>query len=377
MKKALLILLFGGVAASAQQPAPSNVRGGEYPWIDSEGRVTFRVRAPAAKSVAVAGRAEDSGMNGNKPYEMVRGENGVWTVTTGPIRPGFHYYELIVDGWRGNDPASETYFGWGRPTSGLEVPDPKLDFYDVKDVPHGEVRIVWYRSQVTGTTRRAFVCTPPGYDRLTDRRYPVLYLQHGAGESERAWTSQGRANFILDNLLAAGRAKPMIVVMENGYAVRAGASPTGDSRGNEGFADLVVRDLVPFIDATYRTLTDREHRAIGGLSMGAGQALKIGLNHLDLFASIGTLSGGARNFEPKTSFGGVFSDPVTINARLRLLWIGYGTEDRGYESGKRFHEALTAARIEHTWFECPGSHEWQVWRKHLLELAPKLFADQK
>jgi enterochelin esterase family protein len=152
------------------------VRGSEYPKIDPDRRVTFRVKAPNAKSVAVAGRAEDSGMNGNKPYEMTRGGNGVWTVTTDPVRPGFHYYELIIDGWHCNDPASESYFGWGQPSSGLEVPDPSLDFYEAKDVAHGEVRSRYYRSQVTGAIRRAFVYTPPDYDRNPKQRYPVLYL---------------------------------------------------------------------------------------------------------------------------------------------------------------------------------------------------------
>jgi enterochelin esterase family protein len=358
--------------ALAQHPAPSNVRGGEYPQIHPDRRVTFRVKAPNAKSVAVAGRAEDSGMNGNKPCEMTRGENGVWTVTTDPVRPGFHYYELIIDGVRGNDPASETYFGWGQQTSGLEVPDPALDFYAAKDVPHGEVRIRWYPSRVTGTTRRVFVYTPPGYDRDPQQRYPVLYLQHGAGESERGWTLQGRANFILDNLIAAGKAKPMLIVMENGYASKAGGAPGAGARGNDAFGELVVRDLVPLIDGCYRTIADRDHRAIAGLSMGAGQALQIGLGNLDLFAYVAAFSGGARGFDPQTSFGGVLADPAKAS-RLRLLWLGYGAEDRGYASGKACHEALAAAGIRHVWFEGPGSHEWQVWRKHLQDLAPRLF----
>ena len=368
-------LLISHVAAHAQQPAPSNVRGSEYPRIEPDSRVTFRVKAPNAKSVAVAGRAEDSGMNGNKPYAMTRGGNGVWTVTTDPVRPGFHYYELIIDGWHCNDPASESYFGWGQQTSGLEVPDPSLDFYEAKDVPHGEVRSHYYRSQVTGAIRRAFVYTPPDYDRNPKQRYPVLYLQHGAGESERGWTAQGRANFILDNLLAARKAKPMIIVMDNGYASKAAQTPAAGSRDNGAFEELMVRDLVPLVDSNYRTLADRKHRAVAGLSMGAGQALQIGLGHLDLFDSIAAFSGGGRNFDPKTSFGGIFADPVAANWGIRLLWLGCGTEDTGYASGKGFHEALTAAGIKHVWVEGPGSHEWQVWRKHLFDLAPRLFLE--
>ena len=366
-------LLIYSVTALAQQPAPSNVRGGEYPKIDSDRRVTFHVKAPNATNVAVAARADDSGMNGNKPYAMSRGENGLWTVTTDPVRPGFHYYELIIDGWRGNDPASESYFGWGQPTSGLEVPDSDLDFYAAKDVPHGEVRIRWYHSQVTGTMRRAFVYTPPDYDGKPNEHYPVLYLQHGAGESERAWTFQGQANFILDNLIAAGKAKPMIIVMENGYATKSGGTSATGARGNEAFGELVVRDLIPLIDSSYRTIADRNQRAIAGLSMGAGQALQIGLGNLKLFAYIAAFSGGGRNFDPKTSFGGSLSDSATANQAIRLLWLGCGTEDRGYASNKGLHDALEKAGVRHVWIDTPGSHEWQVWRKHLHDLAPRLF----
>ncbi len=358
---------------TAAEPAPSNVRGAEYPRIHPDLRVTFRVKAPNARSVAVAGRAEDSGMNGNRPYEMTRTDNGIWTVTTDPVRPGFHYYDLTIDGWHCNDPASETFFGWGQPTSGLEIPDPALDFYEVRNVPHGEVRICWYPSKVTGALRRVLVYAPPGYDREPERRYPVLYLQHGAGESERAWTAQGRANFILDTLIATGKAAPMLVVMDNGYATKANSRPAPGPRGNDAFAELVVRDLVPYIDSSFRTIADRDRRAIAGLSMGAGQALQVGLGNLDLFAYIASFSGGARNFDPRTSFGGALSDANTANQRIHLLWLGCGTEDRLYGPGKSLEQALTAAGIRHVWFEGPGSHEWQVWRKHLHELAPRLF----
>jgi enterochelin esterase family protein len=211
---------------------------------------------------------------------------------------------------------------------------------------------------------------------MSSQRYPVLYLQHGAGESERGWTSQGRANFILDNLIAAGTAVPMIIVMENGYASKAGARPAAGARGNEAFGELVIHDLVPFVDANFRTVADRNHRAIAGLSMGAGQALQIGLGNLDLFAYVAAFSGAGRNFDLKTSYGGIFSDPAAANQRIRLLWLGCGTEDRLFASGKSFHDSLAAAGIRHVWMEGPGSHEWQVWRKHLHDLAPRLFKFQ-
>jgi enterochelin esterase-like enzyme len=359
-------------AADNGTPAPSNVRGKEYPKIHSDLRVTFRVNAPSAAKVAVAARASDSGMNGNTPYEMKKNAEGTWETTTDPVRPGFHYYELIIDGHKTTDPSSETFFGWAQQTSGLEVPDPGLNFYHFKNVPHGEVRIRPYLSKTTGEDRQAYVYTPPGYDKNTAKRYPVLYLQHGSGENQTSWSKQGKANLILDNLIAEGKALPMIVVMEQGYAWKPGEAAAG-RRGNESFGEVVIRDLIPMIDSTYRTIANRKHRAIAGLSMGAGQALSIGLANLDQFASIGSLSGGSRNFDAKTSYGGVFANPKLVNDKLDLLWIGCGTEDRLYAGAKSFHSALSSAGIEHVWMEGPGSHEWQVWRKHLHDLAPRLF----
>lgn len=374
MKRLLLVAAWTTLApafAQEARPAPSNVRGKEYPKIHADLRVTFRVTAPNAQKVAVAGRGADSGMNGNTPFAMTKGADGVWEVTTTPVRPGFHYYELIIDGQRQTDPASETYFGWAQQTSGLEVPDPQLDFYDFKDVPHGDVRVHWYRSKVTGQTRQAYIYTPPGYDQNSSQRYPVLYLQHGSGENQTSWTWQGKANLILDNLIAAGKARPMLVVMDQGYGVKAGAPP--GERGNEAFGDVVMQDLIPQIDATYRTKADRGARAIAGLSMGAGQAMRIGLSHLDRFASIGSFSGGSREFDIKTSYDGAFADATKLNAKLDLLWIGCGAEDRLYPGAKSLHESLEKAGVRHVWFEGAGSHEWQVWRKHLHEFAQLLF----
>jgi enterochelin esterase family protein len=355
------------------RPAPSTVHGKQYPRILPGQRVIFRVETPAAKQVAVAGRGSDSGMNGNTPYEMTEVEKGIWQVTTGPVRPGFHYYELIIDGLHTNDPSSQTFFGWARPTSGLEVPDDALDFYSEQDVAHGEIRIRPYLSKTTGQFRRAYVYTPPGYDADSRTRYPVLYLQHGSGENETSWTWQGKANLILDNLIAAGKALPMIIVMDQGYATKPGQETGPGNRRNDAFEELVLSDLIPLIDASYRTKTSRHDRAIAGLSMGAGQAMRIGLGNLDTFASVAAFSGGSRNFDSATSYGGVMADAAAFNTKLDLLWIGCGAEDRGYEGAKSLHESLQAAGIEHVWFEGPGSHEWQVWRKHLHSLAPLLF----
>jgi len=368
----LLILSLVVAEPEGDRPAPSAVRGSQYPRLHANGTVTFRVTAREARNVQVVPRGVGNGL-GDKPLDLVKNAGGAWSVTAA-ARPGFHYYQLLVDGFACNDPASRTFFGWGQESSGLEVPDLTLDFYALQDVPHGEVRICNYRSRTTAGPRQAYVYTPPGYDEQPQRRYPVLYLQHGAGESERAWTEQGKANLILDNLLAATKAVPMLVVMENGYAAAVGQStaPT-DRSGSDSFSDLVVNDLVPFIDASFRTLADREHRAIAGLSMGGGQAMRIGLGHLDQFAWIGTFSGAVRDFRVETSYGGALRDAVAANRRLSLLWIGCGTEDRLIQSARELHQSLAQHQIEHVWYEIPGSHEWQVWRKHLHDFAPRLF----
>lgn len=359
--------------ARTARPAPSAIRGSQFPRLSPDGTVTFQVQAPEAQRVQIVPRGTGNGL-GDEPLDMTRGEQGRWSVTA-PVRPGFHYYQLAVDGYRGNDPASRTYFGWAQETSGLEVPDPVLDFYARQDVPHGDVRIVTYDSRVSGTPRQVFVYTPPRYDDDPTRRYPVLYLQHGAGESERAWTEQGKAHLILDNLIAAGRAEPMLVVMENGYANRPG-EPSGRGQADR-FAELVASELVPLVDRKFRTRADREQRAIAGLSMGGGQAMRTGLAHPDLFASIGAFSGAIREFDPEASFGGALRDVEAANRRLRLLWIGCGTEDSLIEPARQLHEKLAAHKVEHVWFEGPGSHEWQVWRKHLHDFAPRLFRDAK
>ncbi len=368
----LSLLLLAVAALCAQTPATSNVRGAAYPQIHPDRRVTFQVKAPSAQTVAVMPGGGNNGL-GKGPFPMTRDEAGLWTATIGPVQPGFHYYWLLIDGVPANDPNSETFFGWARQSSGIDVPDPALDFYEPKDVPHGDVRIHWYRSKVTGQMRRAFVYTPPSYDANPRERFPVLYLQHGSGESERGWTAQGRANFILDNLIAAGKARPMIIVMESGYAAKPGqAAP----RGNEAFGDVVIGDLIPEIDARYRTKTGRAHRALAGLSMGGGQAMQVGLANLDKFAYIGSFSGaGARNFDVKTSYNGVFNDSAAFNKQVKLLWIGCGKQDALFPGSLALHEALDKAGIRHTWLEGPGLHDWQVWRTHLHAFAPLLFRD--
>ena len=373
----LAILVSGilrSLAASDGVPATSNVGNAEYPRIASDLRVTFRLKAPNAKQVKLEGGA---GLV-KEPLEMARGEDGTWTVTTPPAVPGFHYYWFMVDELRVNDPSSYAWFGWARETSGIEVPEAGVDFYDTKqDVPRGDVRERWYYSKVTGKWRRAHVYTPPDYDRKTRTRYPVLYLQHGAGENERGWVEQGRANFILDNLIASGRAKPMILVVDTGYAAFTGTSAgTNRAAPTAAFEQVMLTELIPMIDATYRTLADRKNRAMAGLSMGSGQTLNITLRHLDEFAWIGAMSGPPRQgFEVKTAYDGVFNDATAFNKKVKLLWFSAGTaEERFHTSTVAIHEALNQAGIKNVFYSSPGTdHEWQTWRRSLHDFAPRLF----
>lgn len=364
------------------KPAPSNVRGAAYPRIHADLRVTFQVSVPTATSVRLQPGGHESGL-GSSAMDLVRGEDGTWTVTTPPVLPGFYYYWLLVDGVAVNDPSSETYFGYGRPTSGLEVPDRSVDFYEIQDVRHGEVRTRWYRAETTHTWRRCLVYTPPTYDDDSATRFPVLYLQHGAGEDERGWTTQGRANFILDNLIDAGAAKPMIVVMNNGYALEPGEVPTTppyspeqSARLADSFRALMLRDVVPMIDATYRTVADRGSRAIAGLSMGGRQALDVGLTGLDTFATIAGLSAAVFDpINPERDYGGVLADADAFNERVRLLWLSAGTGERRFDEALASVESvLTKQGIRHQTYRSPGTaHEWQTWRRSLHALAPLLF----
>lgn len=372
------------------QPSETNVWGAEYPRVDSTGRVQIRIKAPDASKVKV------NFWSGPK-VDMVKQTDGFWTVTTDPLVPGFHYYNLNIDGAEVSDPGTHAFFGGGRPASAVEVPEPGSTYYSAQDVPHGEVREVWYNSKVTGTWRHSLVYLPPNYDAQSSARYPVLYLQHGAGEDETGWVRQAHANFILDNLIAAGSCKPMIVVMAYGYARRAG-QPAPDLTGKPfgspemlkamqdmaaAFEDDVTQALIPYIDSTFRTFSDRDHRAMAGLSMGGMQTFQITLDHLDLFSYIGGFSGaggmlvlGDRKLDPKTDYNGVFADPAAFAKKVHLLWVGVGTKEpeRMRAGLQRLHTSLLEANIQHVFYESPGTdHEWQTWRRDLKDFAPRLF----
>jgi enterochelin esterase-like enzyme len=371
-------------------PAETNVWGADHPRVNSIGRVQIRVKAPDATKVRL------NFWSGPK-LDMEKQPDGFWTVTTTPLVPGLHYYTLIIDGAEASDTNSRAFFGGGKYTSMVEVPEPGSTYYSIQDVPHGQVREVWYNSKVTGTWRHALVYLPPKYDTQTNARYPVLYLQHGAGEDETGWIRQGHANFIMDNLLATKSSKPMIIVMAYGYARRAGqASPdlTGKPFGSPemmkamqdmaaAFEDDVTQVLIPYIDSTFRTLSDRDHRAMAGLSMGGMQTFQITLNHLDLFSYIGGFSGAGGmlvledpKLDPKTDYNGVFADPARFAKKVHLLWLGVGTkEPERLRTGiLRLHTSLQDANIQHVFYESPGTdHEWQTWRRDLKDFAPRLF----
>lgn len=364
------------------QPATSNVRGEEYPKINPDRSVTFRVKAPTAQKVQVQpgpAAGEPSGL-GVGPFDMVKDKDGVWTATIPPGVPGFHYYWLLVDGVEVNDPASETYFGYNKQTSGIEVPEPGVDFYMPKNVPHGEVRAHWYFSKVTEAWRKAYIYTPPGYDQNPRMRYPVLYLRHGGGENVEGWVKQGQMNFIMDNLLAEGKIKPMLVVMDNGYANRPGepvVTPAGAPlTAQAAIVEVAIKDVIPMADSNFRTIPDREHRAMAGLSMGSRQTLQITLANLDKFSYIGAFSRPSVNdFDPKTAYDGVFKDAAAFNKQVHLLWFGAGTAEHAiHDSVKVTHEALDKAGVKNVFVEFPGTaHEWQTWRKALYDFAPRIF----
>ncbi|MFC1490396.1 alpha/beta hydrolase-fold protein [Candidatus Latescibacterota bacterium] len=357
-------------------PASTNVSNGEYPRIDDQLRASFRVNAPDAQSIRIS-------LGGGT--DLVKGDDGIWTGTTVPLVPGFHYYDLIINGVAVSDPASESYFGASRMWSAIEVPAPDQDFYMPQDVPRGQTRMLFYDSEMTGTTRRYFVYTPPGYDTDTSTRYPVLFLLHGGGEDDRGWAIQGRTNFIMDNMIAEKSCVPMIVVMENTYS---GPSAGGGLRSmrssgaaidNLGipFYTRVVNEVIPMIDSTFRTKADRDYRAMAGLSMGALYTYQTTLNNLDYFSHIGAFSGGIRfgvvtEDDLKGIFNGVFADADEFNRRVPLLWIGVGSEEGQHLN--TLSQTMNKIGIKTTYYESQGTaHEWLTWRRCLHEFAPLLF----
>jgi enterochelin esterase-like enzyme len=357
------------------QPSSLNIAGQQYPRIDSERRAIFRIHAPQAQSISVSlGRTA-----------LTKGEDGYWTGTTGPLDPGFHYYQLIIDGVTVSDSATELFYGTGKMSSAIEVPEPGVDFHLVKDVPHGDIRTDRYYSKQTGTWRRFYIYTPPGYDTEINKKYPVLYIQHGAGEDERCWGAQGRLDIILDNLIAEGKTTPMLVVMTNEYIVNdmgGGYNTEPFNRFMDLFKNELFDTIIPYIESNYRALSDRENRAIAGLSMGGGFAFRIGMLNTDKFAWIGVFSSSAFRgrggdiFDAEKQIPGIFTNPEKFNNALKLLYISTGEQDHSFEYTQKAAATFKEKGLNVEYSTFPGAHEWHVWRKALHDFAPRIFKEK-
>lgn len=360
------------------RPSSLNQPGQEYPEVNSQGYVRFRIDAPQAQSVKVT-----LGLGGRGGTVLAKGPDGAWTGTTeGPLDEGFHYYHLIVDGGVFNDPGTLNFYGSTRWESGIEIPAHDEGFYDLKDVPHGRVDQILVHSPSTGTERRAFVYTPPGYEKNQSIRYPVLYLQHGWGEDETAWFNQGHANLIMDNMIAAGEVKPFIIVTTYGMTnVIHPGQPGGLSAFKiDPFQTYLLDELIPYVDSHFRTIADADHRAMAGLSMGGFETKAIAPAHLDTFHYIGLLSGGTFSLDDLAKNPG-------LKQKAKLIFTSFGS--RELDNGKTHlppgapptDPAQNAADLKNAgvnavFYVSPNTaHEFLSWRRSLHEMAPLLFRD--
>lgn len=349
-----------------------NQPGKLFPQVNSEGRVRVQISAPQANKVQLD--------IGGVKYDMVKDANGVWTGESAPQDEGFHYYQLNIDGASVPDPGTKYFYGAGRCGSGIEIPAVDQEFYALKNVSHGLVSENIYFSKITNSFRRCFVYTPAGYEKDAKTRYPVLYLQHGSFEDETGWASQGKAGLILDNLIAAGKAVPMIIVMDNGYAYKTQSGEQG-ARPVSVFEEVMITEIIPMIDSKFRTIADREHRAIAGLSMGANQTMRIIMNNLDKFASYGGFSGTSNypssdEIDPATFLDGKFNDGAAFNKQIKVFWLGLGTKEPNPFPGSvgAFRKMLEKQGIKYVYYESPGTaHEWLTWRRSLHQYAQLLF----
>ena len=370
------------------KPSSLNQKGKEYPAVNSERRIRARVVAPDAQSVALD--------IGAVKYPLTKGADGAWVGASIPQDEGFHYYQIVVDGAQVPDPGSLYFYGASRWGSGVEVPARDQEFYALKNVPHGQLRETPFYSKRSDAVLRCFVYTPPDYEKNPSKRYPVLYLQHGAGEDETGWGSQGKTGLLMDNLIAAGKSKPFIIVMANSYvpgaqmgpprppapaaqpgaaaqAAAAPGGPTGQPGGPprfnfSAFERVLIDELIPFIDANFRTQADQRHRAMAGLSMGGMQTKQITLANLDKFSQIGIFSGGSIAPADITDMDG-------FKKSVKVVFVSYGSRERG-AAGKAAVDALQQAGVKSVFYESPETaHEWLSWRRSLYQFAPLLFQD--
>lgn len=356
-------------------PSEVNQTGKKYPQVNSEGRVRTQIVAPDAKYVQLD--------IGGVKYDLTKDEKGVWTGESAPQDEGFHYYQLNIDGASVPDPGTRFFYGAGRWGSGIEIPSYDNDFFALKDVPHGLVSELNYFSKITQSWRRCFVYTPPCYETDDSQRYPVLYLQHGSFEDETGWPGQGKAGLILDNLIAQKKAKPMIIVMDNGYAFKPNEeqSVTNPTRPAMVFEEVMINEIIPMIDQRFRTKKHRESRAIAGLSMGANQTMRIIMNNLNTFAYYGGFSGTANypsdaGIDVNRFLDGAFKDGASINKQIKVLWLGVGTTEAEVfpRSINAFRKMLQKQGIQHVYYESPNTaHEWLTWRRSLYQYAQLIF----
>ena len=368
----LSFLVLGLSLATAQTPAPAPTTSSPAPVVSPEvgpdHRVTFRVRAPHAAEVGLWG--DWMPLPNSQSQPMVREAGGDWAITLGPLEPGPAIYTVTVDGVTTTDPVNPKVKLRARTSASLvTVPGDGTEPWEARDVPHGTLEVNWARSEILGDTRSYIVYTPPDYETHRGQRYPVLVLLHGSNDTAAGWTDVGRANFILDNLLAAHRAAPMIVVMPWGHAVPFdGPQTDNDSR----FERYLLGEVLPQVERKYRVKTGREQRAIVGLSMGGGQALKIGLGHLDRFGAVAAFSSAIPS-DAGVRFQTLFEAPDATNRKLALLWIGCGRQDGAFDRNRGFSELLTRHGIRNTFYPTDGRHNFTLWRRHFAEVAPQLF----
>jgi enterochelin esterase family protein len=375
----LLLILMISVpgALSRQAPAERIVS----PEISPDGRVTFRFRAPNAQAVEI--HMEGYG----KALPMTKDSGGVWSVTTDPLVPDDYAYSIIVDGVALIDPENHlikpNLLG---PASRVHVPGPATLPWEISDVPHGVVHHHFYHSRVVGDDRDFYVYTPPGYDASARTRYPVLYLLHGFSDDASAWTAVGRANIILDNLIAQGKAKPMLIVMPLGYGapqiLEGGWAGIGrndrqrqelSEKNRQKFGEALLGEIIPMVERGYRVKSDRDARALAGLSMGGAETLFVGLNHLDTFSYLGSFSAGGGNPDFAAAYPGL---DASANSKLHVFWMSVGKNDGLLDSNEKFRDWVKGKGIHLEWVESPGAHWWPVWRRNLSDFLPQLFQEK-
>lgn len=367
MRILLMVLLAQAAAPKPPERRPQTPPVAS-PELAADRRVTFRLRAPQAKEVVVTGQWT------KEKVKLTRDADGLWSATTGPVEPGLWEYSFVVDGYTSVDPGNPAIKPQRWPKSSLlEVPGSPPLISEFQNVPHGTVRVHQYDSKVIGRLRRLHVYTPPDYDKKPGVKYPTLYLQHGHSDNDAAWTVAGHANYILDNLIAQNKARPMVVVMMDGHATRPEYPDDVQRIGDNtvAFGKELLTEVMPFIQANYRVRTDADSRAIVGLSMGGGQSLTIGLQHPETFAWVGGFSSAA---PAESAIADALKDPKALQKKLRWLWVGCGKEDFLLKRNQDFVALLQGKGIQPIWHLSEGGHAWPVWRSYLVEIAPQLFA---